>query len=150
MPEKFIRLTDQFYVSPQISLDDVALAAEQGFTLIVSNRPDGEMPGQPPSAEMEAAAKAANIQYAHIPIDGRGLSMSHISALKSALNEVKNGKALAFCASGTRSVILRSYSAATEGRPSEEIIAEAAAAGFNISPHAQALESLAARTEEDE
>ncbi|WP_411818943.1 TIGR01244 family sulfur transferase [Hyphococcus formosus] len=150
MPEKFKRLTDTFFVSPQISLDEVSSAAEAGFALIVNNRPDGEMAGQPPSADIQAEAEKAGIKYVYIPIDGRGLSLSHISALKSAIDETDGGKAIGYCASGTRSAILYFYFAAFEGRPSEDIIADAANAGFNISQHGPALDNLAARAKTDD
>ena len=61
----FRRVTDDFSVSPQIDLEDMAAAAAQGFTLVINNRPDGEQPGQPTSAEVEAAAKAAGLDYDH-------------------------------------------------------------------------------------
>jgi len=53
---EFRRVTDQLSVSPQIALDDLARAAGDGFKLVINNRPDGEEPGQPTSAEVEAAA----------------------------------------------------------------------------------------------
>jgi uncharacterized protein (TIGR01244 family) len=48
----FIRVTDNFYVSPQIGIEDVARAAREGFTLLINNRPDGEAPGQPTHEEI--------------------------------------------------------------------------------------------------
>ncbi len=146
---KFTRLSENFYVSPQITPADVALAAREGFALIVNNRPDGEMLGQPTSAVIGAAAKAAGLSYVHIPVDGRGISMSHISALKKALKEAGNKKTLAFCRSGTRSTFIRGYLQAAEGRAADEIVAEAASAGYDISAHAQALEALRANAKEE-
>ncbi|MEZ5894147.1 MAG: TIGR01244 family sulfur transferase [Parvularculaceae bacterium] len=142
MTAKFINLTEDFLVSPQINTADVAEAAAMGVTLIVNNRPDGEMIGQPASAEIEAAAKAAGLSYVHIPVDGRGISPSHISALKEALSMAPEGKTLAFCRSGTRSTIVRAYLEAASGRDADAIIAEAAAAGYDISAHRPALEAL--------
>lgn len=147
MADKFIPLKADFSVAPQITAADVASAAEEGFTLIVNNRPDGEMIGQPTSAEIEAAAKAAGLAYAHIPVDGRGISPGHISALKSALEE-SGDKTLGYCRSGTRSTILYAYLCASEGRAAEEIISEAAMAGYDISGQRPALEALRAETEQ--
>ncbi|MFC2950360.1 TIGR01244 family sulfur transferase [Marinicaulis aureus] len=142
MTDKFIPLTDRFLVTQQIAPDDAALAAKQGVSLIINNRPDGEALGQPKSDDIARAAEAAGISYIHIPVDGRGISQSHISALKKALDENGDGKALAFCRSGTRSTILRAYLEASAGRAPEEIIAEAAAAGYDISGQAPALQAL--------
>jgi len=140
--DKFVPLSGNFFVSPQIGVIDVTQAAHQGFALIVNNRPDGEAPGQPASADIAAAAKSAGLGYVHIPVDGRGITQGHISALKKALDDNGDGKALAFCRTGTRSTILRAYLEASAGRAPEQIIAEAAAAGYDISGHAPALQSL--------
>lgn len=148
LPDKFIPLRPDFSVSRQIAAADVADAAAEGYTLIVNNRPDGEMFGQPKGAEIEAAARAAGIAYVHIPVDGGGLSMDHISALKNAIKEA-GGKTLAYCASGTRSAYLQAFLAAAEGRAADEIIAEAAAAGFDISGARRTLEALKAAQQED-
>ena len=67
MPD-FRRVTDDFTTAPQIAIADVAEAARQGFKTIISNRPDGEEPGQPTAAEVEAAAKAAGLAFFHIQI----------------------------------------------------------------------------------
>src|SRR3989442_13681626 len=67
----FRHVTDDFAVSPQITPDEVALAAAQGFTLIINNRPDGEAPDQPTSAQISSAAGTAGLGYAHIPVVGR-------------------------------------------------------------------------------
>ncbi len=135
-------VTDDFSVSPQISVADVAEAASSGINLIINNRPDGEMVGQPTSAEIAMAAKAADVAYAHIPVDQRGLSHDHLDAFDQALGSVENPKTLSFCASGTRSIILRSYAAARAGQPVAALIAEAGAAGYDIAGHAPALEGL--------
>lgn len=142
MTEKFTPLTDRFLVAHQIAPKDAALAAAEGVSLIVNNRPDGEAPGQPKSEDLARAAADAGISYVHIPVDGRGISEGHISALKKALDDNGDGKALAFCRTGTRSTILRAYLEASAGRAPEEIIAEAAAAGYDISGHAPALQAL--------
>ena len=53
------KVTDDFSVAPQLQPGDMADAAAQGFVLVINNRPDDEVPGQPGNAEMEAAARAA-------------------------------------------------------------------------------------------
>ena len=65
-----------------------------------------------------------------------------IRAFDRAMADVGGGETLAFCRSGTRSIVLRSYAAARAGKPVSEIIAEAAAAGYDIAGHAPALEAL--------
>ena len=66
----FRRVTDDYSVAPQIAPEDLAVAKEQGFVLVINNRPDGESPGQPSSAVMEAAAKAEGLDYFYNPVRG--------------------------------------------------------------------------------
>lgn len=142
MPDKFISLAREFLVSGQIEPQDVATAAAQGVTLIINNRPDGEALGQPKSAEIAKAAKAAGVRYVEIFVDGSGISEKHLDAYDAALSE-QTGTTLAFCRTGTRSTLLRSYAAARAGEPIEKIIAEAAVAGYDIRAHEPALRALA-------
>lgn len=140
MSDKFIPLTENFWVSPQIDKNDIAEAAEAGVKLIINNRPDGEMLGQPKSNELEAAAKAAGMAYAYIPVSG-GLRPDQLAAFSEATSKTK-GLTLAFCRSGTRSTMLRSYASALAGMSAHQLVAEAAAAGYDISQHLPMLQSL--------
>lgn len=150
MTAKFTKLNDDYYVSPQLTADDVARAAAEGFKLIVNNRPDGETIGQPAGAEIEAAARASGLEYANIPIGQAGITPGHIEALKSALDDIASGKTLAFCRSGARSTFLMAYLSAVKGRAVSDIVADAANAGFDISAHAPALEALRKQGGRDE
>ncbi|MBC7167804.1 TIGR01244 family sulfur transferase [Phenylobacterium sp.] len=128
----FRRVTDQFSVSPQIAPADVAAAAAQGFVLIVNNRPDGEDPAQPSGAEIEAAAKAAGLDYVAIPVRG-GPSADQVAALREAV-EAAGGPVLAFCRSGTRCIVTWSLGQAQAGaRSRQELIDLGARAGYDLS-----------------
>jgi uncharacterized protein (TIGR01244 family) len=109
----FRRVTDSLSVSPQIAVDDLARAAEEGFVLVINNRPDDEEPGQPSSAQIEAAARAAGLDYAHIPVRG-GPTHDQVEAVRRAVEEA-DGPVLAFCRSGTRSIITWSLGQAASG-----------------------------------
>lgn len=136
------RLTDNFTAAPQIAPEDLADIKGQGFALVVNNRPDGEDPGQPSSAEMAAAAEQAGLSYRAIPVAG-GFAREQVSAMADALAEA-GGPVFAFCRSGTRSTLLWSLAQASTGGDPNEIAATAAAAGYDISPVRAALEQLAA------
>ena len=140
----FRKLTDRVSASPQIAPDDVRAAAAKGFTAIVNNRPDGEEPGQPVGAEIEAAAREAGLAYHAIPISGGQFGEEQVRAMQEALSSSK-GPVLAFCRSGTRSTLLWSMAQANAGRDLEEIAAQAAQAGYDISPIAGMLQALSAR-----
>ena len=109
----FRRVTDSLSVSPQITTDDLARAAEEGFVLVINNRPDDEEPGQPSSAQIEAAAKAAGLAYAHVPVRG-GPTHDQVEAVRRAV-EGADGPVLAFCRSGTRSIVTWSLGQAASG-----------------------------------
>jgi uncharacterized protein (TIGR01244 family) len=128
----FRKVTDDFSVAPQIALEDLAEAKAQGFRLVINNRPDGEQPGQPSSAEMEAAAKAAGLDYAHIPVMG-GPRPEQVEAVRLAIDEAE-GPVLAFCRSGTRSIVTWSIGQALSGARSRgELVSLGAEAGYDLS-----------------
>lgn len=128
----FRRVTDDFTTAPQISVADVAEAARLGFTTIINNRPDGEDPDAPQSAEIAAAAKAAGLAYVHIPVRG-GPGPAEVEAVKQAI-DAADGPVLAFCRSGTRSIVTWSIGQATCGAMSRgELTDLGRAAGYDLS-----------------
>lgn len=129
---KFTRVTDQISVAPQVALSDMAIAAAEGFTLVINNRPDGEDPTQPASAQMQAAAEAAGLAYAHIPVRGSP-TMDQVEEERLLL-ESHSGRVLAFCRSGTRSIVTWSLGQAMAGdRTRDELVSLGDAAGYDLS-----------------
>lgn len=129
----FRRVTDDYSVAPQIAPEDMALAAEQGFSLVINNRPDGEAAGQPPSAVMEAAAWAAGLDYLYNPVRGAP-NPDNVRAQAAAIAQAK-GPVLAFCRSGTRSIVTWSLGQAQSGaRERAELVRLGAAAGYDLAP----------------
>lgn len=114
----------------QLGVDDIHEAAASGIRLIVNNRPDGEEPDQPSSAEIEAAARAAGLDYRHIPVAG-GFQPEQVEAMAEALEQ---GPVLAFCRSGTRSTFLWALARSARGAAAEGSVAAAAAAGYDLRP----------------
>ena len=127
------KLDSKTIVAGQIDPQEIPALAATGVTMIVNNRPDDEEPGQPASAEIEAAAREAGIAYRHVPMGSAGLSQALISDMAEAI-EATDGKLLAFCRSGTRSSYLWALAEAQRGRPGEELIEAAAAAGYDLRP----------------
>jgi uncharacterized protein (TIGR01244 family) len=128
----FRTVTDDFSVAPQIAIGDLAAAAAQGFTLVINNRPDGEAPDQPSAEQMAAAAKAAGLDYVHIPVRG-GPTPDQVEAVQAAVAEAK-GPVLAFCRSGTRSIVTWSLGQAQSGaRSRDELVRLGADAGYDLS-----------------
>ena len=132
------QLNDKTLVAGQIAPDDVPALKELGVTLIVNNRPDGEDVGQPESDEIEAAARAAGIDYRHVPI-ARGLGPSDIEAMREAMHSAGEGKVFAFCRSGNRSALAWAVAKSEDGVPTEELHRQANQAGFDLGPVAHLL-----------
>lgn len=92
--------------APQLTPDAMAEAAAMGFKSVVNNRPDFEHgPDQPTSAEIQAAAEAAGLQYRHLPVAGGYQSPEEIAAFAKLLEELPR-PLLVFCRSGARSTRL--------------------------------------------
>ncbi len=136
----FRTIDETLLVAGQIAPEDVATAAAQGVRTIINNRPDGEQPGQPSAAAIEAAATAAGLGYAHIPVDHSGFSMEQIEAMTAAL--AQPGPALAFCRSGTRSTFLWALARGLAGDEPAQIAAKAANAGYDVAPLMGMITSL--------
>ena len=129
---EFRHVTDQISVAPQIALEDLPRAAELGFKLVINNRPDGEEPGQPTGAEVEAAARAAGLDYVHIPVRG-GPTPDQVEANYRAV-EAAEGPVLAFCRSGTRSIVTWSLGQfQADERSADELVELGAQAGYDLS-----------------
>jgi uncharacterized protein (TIGR01244 family) len=129
---QFRKVTDTFEVSPQITPDEARQAAAAGVKLIINNRPDGEAPDQPTNAEVEAAARAAGVDYVYIPFAGRP-TPEQAKAQAAAVAGAK-GPVLAFCRSGTRSITAWALGEAAAGRDRAELVRLAAAAGYDLAP----------------
>jgi len=132
------QLDDRTLVSGQIRPEEVAGLAEQGVTMLINNRPDGEETDQPLAADIEAAAEAAGISYRHVPIL-RGIGPADVEAMQEALRGAQGGQALAFCRSGNRSALTWALAMRAEGLAREEIEQRVTDAGFNVAPIAHLL-----------
>jgi uncharacterized protein (TIGR01244 family) len=93
-------------VAPQLDPAAMALAAQAGFRSVVNNRPDFEGgPTQPTNDAIEAAARAAGLEYAFLPVAGGYQSPEEIAQFAQLLKTLPR-PILAFCRSGARSTRL--------------------------------------------
>lgn len=129
----FRELDNQVLVADApMQVQDMADAAARGVTLAVNNRPDGEAADQVDSATLAEAAKAAGLDYLHLPVEA-ALDGGKVEALLDAMNEAP-GRVLLFCASGTRSAYLWALARAREGALPEALVQNARHAGYNLRP----------------
>ncbi len=90
-------------VAPQLTPEAMADLAALGFKSVVNNRPDFEEgPEQPTSAQVQAAAQAAGLAYAYLPVQPGYQSPDEIARMAELLGALPRPM-VAFCRSGTRS-----------------------------------------------
>ncbi|HEX4881823.1 MAG TPA: TIGR01244 family sulfur transferase [Porticoccaceae bacterium] len=123
-------LTPKLAVASQITPAEVARIAAEGYTAIINNRPDGEEPGQPRAAEVEAAARAAGLAYIHQPVVGTNLTAVDIETFGRLLEETP-GRILAHCRTGTRCTMLWLLSQSGK-QPADALLATARQAGYDL------------------
>lgn len=125
------RISDQFFVAPQISETDLAAIKERGIKSIICNRPDGEGADQPAFEELKQTAAKMELDMRHIPVSGgmvHDADVANFSAQFAALPK----PVLAFCRTGTRSATLWSLAQAKD-IPLADILSATKAAGYDMS-----------------
>lgn len=98
---QYRQITEDYSVSPQISVDDVKLIKEAGFKSLICNRPDNEDPGQPGHDEIQKAAEAAGMTFRWIPVISGQMTAQNVEDQATALEELET-PVFAYCRSGTR------------------------------------------------
>jgi len=96
-----IQLTETIGVAGQIGLEQVPEIAAAGYKVLVNNRPDGEDPGQPGSADIQAAALAAGLEYHHLPVTAMNFPGPDVARMTGLFDD-DSRPVLAFCRTGTR------------------------------------------------
>lgn len=124
------KLTDTVGVSGQISAALVPQIAAAGYKVLVNNRPDGEEPGQPPSAEIAAAAQAAGLEYHHLPVTAMDFPGSGSEQMADLFDDGER-PVYAFCRTGTRCTNL--WVVTRDPDEQDEAAARARGIGFDLS-----------------
>lgn len=126
------KISEDLSVEGQPALSDFADAARLGFRTVISARPDGEQPGQTGAVEIEQAARAAGLEFAHIPVVPGKIEGSDVAAFTAAFESLPK-PVLGFCRTGMRAATLWALSQA--GKQDADALIEAAKnAGFDLSP----------------
>jgi uncharacterized protein (TIGR01244 family) len=99
----FQQLSTDVCVAGQLDPAAMSWAAASGFKSVINNRPDFEGgPDQPTSASMQAAAEAAGLRYAYLPVNPALQTPEEIARFAALLAELPK-PILAYCRSGARS-----------------------------------------------
>lgn len=104
---EYRQISDKYSVAGQILPEDVAAIKAAGFNALICNRPDGEQPGQPSATSIEAAAKAAGLEFRYIPVISGQITGENVADQAAAIGELE-GPVFAYCRSGARSTNLYS------------------------------------------
>jgi uncharacterized protein (TIGR01244 family) len=123
-------LTPTYAVSPQIDPSDLASLQAQGFTTIIDNRPDGEIPPHLHTPVMQAAAAGLGLTFVANPVIGGAMTMDNVAAQKAAIT-ASAGPVFAYCASGNRSSVVWALAHAGQ-MPADDLIGIPAKFGYQL------------------
>jgi uncharacterized protein (TIGR01244 family) len=137
-------VTDAMSVAGQITREDIAALAKEGYRTIINNRPDNEEPGQFNHEEAAAEAAKHGIEYHYIPVLTNTITKRDVSAHQNAVLRGPD-KVLAHCRSGTRSYLLwMTARALFEGESPLKLVAEGALKGYDLRVLPSIVEKLEA------
>ena len=124
------KLSESLSVAAQITPQDVPNIAAQGFTTVVCNRPDGEVPDQASMDEIEAACNAAGLLFVRYPVNAMNFPGADLDGLGELFDDPSQS-VLAYCRTGTRCANLWVATRSDEDTP--EAIQVARDIGFDLS-----------------
>lgn len=99
-------LAPDYFVTGQISVEDVADIAAHGFRTIVNNRPDGEGGvAQPKSSDLEAEAERHGLSYLYLPMERAQVDPRLADEFSRTLSKLPT-PVIGFCRTGARASAL--------------------------------------------
>lgn len=135
------QITPAYSVAPQIEPADLPAIAAAGFTTVICNRPDNEVPIELQAEALRIATEAAGLRFVLNPLSHGSLT-EEIIQIQCAAIEDSEGPTLGYCATGNRCTIL--WSLACAGKmPIDEIIATGERAGYQTAGLRPHIESIA-------
>ena len=138
-------ITPVYAVSPQIAPEDLAAIKAAGYTTIINNRPDGEIPPHLQHRQMQAAATALGLTYVQNTVIGGAMTDANVVAQGAAI-AAASGPVLAYCASGNRSSVV--WALANAGKmPTDDLIALPAKFGYQLEGLRGQINALADKTQ---
>lgn len=134
-------ITPTYAVSPQIALEDLAAIKAAGYTTIINNRPDGEIPPHLHHSQMQAAATALGLTYVQNTVIGGAMTETNVVEQGKAI-AAANGPVFAYCASGNRSSVV--WALANSGKmPTDDLIGLPAKFGYQLEGLRGQIDALA-------
>ena len=124
------QLTDSLSVAGQITEQDVPNLATQGYTVVVCNRPDNEVPEQAKMDDIETVCNEVGLLFVRYPVNAMSFPGPDLEGL-GLLFDDPNQCVLAYCRTGTRCANLWVATRPYDERPRAVEIAQEI--GFDLS-----------------
>ena len=136
-------ITPGYAVSPQIALEDLPAIKAAGYTTIINNRPDGEIPPHLHHIHIQAAATALGLTYVQNTVIGGAMTEANVVEQGRAI-AAASGPVFAYCASGNRSSVVWALSNAGK-LPTDDLIGLPAKFGYQLEGLRNQIDMLAAK-----
>ncbi len=134
------QITPRYFVSPQIDAEDLVAAAKSGFTTVICNRPNTEVPPSHQSDAIRSATLAAGLEFQVLELTHQTMTAENIARQRQII-KASTGPVLAYCASGTRCSVIWALGQ-TETMSTDDILAKTSNAGYDLSGLRPRLEEL--------
>ena len=136
------KLSDQFYVGPQIEIDDVEDLQISGIKSVICMRPDGEGPSQPVFEALKTQAASLELTAHYLPIVPSQISNAQIAEFADMVTK-SPGPIFAYCRSGMRATALWALHQAQIGQPVHDILSATKSAGYDLTALTSRLSAAA-------
>jgi len=133
------KVSDNYYVSSQISEEDLVSFKNEGFSLIVCNRPNGEEENQTDFELIRKQCESIGLTFMNLPMVPGDLQSELIFETKKILDT--NQKTLAYCRTGTRCINLWACANVFKEEV-DETIKMASRAGYDLDHLRPMLDSI--------
>ncbi|WP_067221333.1 TIGR01244 family sulfur transferase [Marinomonas gallaica] len=124
-------ITPTFYVAEQLTLEQIPELAKEGVQHIICNRPDNEGENQANSEVIQQAAERHGMSFHYLATEPGQFDSSLVSQFGDLVGQLE-GKTLAYCRTGTRSLSLWTL-ANPESKSRGDLLLLAEQAGYNMS-----------------
>ena len=136
------KLSNHFYVGPQIEIDDIEDIQISGIKSVICLRPDGEGPNQPAFDTLKIQSTALALSAHYLPIVPGQISEDQVAEFADMVTK-SPGPVFAYCRSGMRATALWALHQAKIGQSVDEILAAAKSAGHDLTALAPRLSAAA-------
>lgn len=120
-------VSDRVVLAGQPQAGDWPELARRGFSAVINIRSDAGR-----AAEQAEQARAAGLDYIHLPLPAYELEPEHLAVFNQTLRNANHGKVLLHCRSASRTALLWLLNRVVyEGWSPEQAEAELSAAGYD-------------------